>query len=244
MNQVPDPIFATPRLAQVYDTFDGDRDDLIAYLAIVQELRPCLVLDVGCGTGSFAYLLATHGYTVVGVDPAEASLEVARAKDVARSVNWIRGDATTLPALDADLAVMTGNVAQVFRSDDDWLEALRAIRGAVKSGGHLVFETRRPEDRIWEEWATDTGPIVRHLPGIGTVEQRSVVTKVDLPLVSFRITYRFRSDDAVITSDSTLRFRSREEVEQSLLECGYTIREVRDAPDRPGREWVFIAERI
>jgi hypothetical protein len=47
----------------------------------------------------------------------------------------------------------------------------------------------------------------------------------------------------VLTSDSTLRFRARDEVEATLIEQGYVVDEVRDAPDRPGRELVFFASR-
>jgi hypothetical protein len=65
---------------------------------------------------------------------------------------------------------------------------------------------------------------------------------VSLPLVSFRYTYTFLADGAVVTSDSTLRFRSREEVEASLAAHGYRVLDVREAPDRPGREFVFITE--
>jgi 2-polyprenyl-3-methyl-5-hydroxy-6-metoxy-1,4-benzoquinol methylase len=74
---VRDPIFAHPRLAPVYDAFDGDRDDLTAYLSIAGELGAERVLDVGCGTGCLAILLAESGRSVMGVDPARASLEVA-----------------------------------------------------------------------------------------------------------------------------------------------------------------------
>lgn len=63
-----------------------------------------------------------------------------------------------------------------------------------------------------------------------------------LPFVSFRNTYRLLSDGVAVTSDSTLRFRSRDEV-ASLLASDYRVLDVRDAPDRPGREYVFIAER-
>jgi SAM-dependent methyltransferase len=240
---VPDAIFAHPRLAAVYDAFDGHRDDLNSYLALAEELSADVVLDVGCGTGSLAVLLATGDRTVVAVDPAEASLEIAEAKDGAANVRWIHGDATALPPLSADLAMMTGNVAQVFLADDEWGQTLRGIGAALRPGGHLAFETRRPEYRVWQEWAADTGPVTLDVPGAGVVEQQREVTKVGLPFVSFRYTYRF-DDGAVITSDSTLRFRDREEVESSLVAHGYRVVEVRDAPDRPGREFVFIAERM
>ena len=66
---------------------------------------------------------------------------------------------------------------------------------------------------------------------------------MSLPFVSFRHTYRFRADGTVVTSDSTLRFRSRAELETSLVTQGYRVLDVREAPDRPGREFVFIAQR-
>jgi hypothetical protein len=47
-------------------------------------------------------------------------------------------------------------------------------------------------------------------------------------------TYRFAGDGAVITSDPTLRFRSREEVESSLAACGYHVVEVLALPTRTG----------
>ena len=50
-------------------------------------------------------------------------------------------------------------------------------------------------------------------------------------------------DGDVLTSDSTLRFRERPEVERDLAAAGYVLEDVRDAPDRPGRELVFVARR-
>jgi hypothetical protein len=61
------------------------------------------------------------------------------------------------------------------------------------------------------------------------------------PLVSLRTSFVFHADGAVLTSDSTLRFRDRKEVAASLTDVGFVIDDVRDAPDRPGREMVFVA---
>ena len=204
---MPDAIFSHPRLAAVYDAFDGPRDDLAAYVSIAGELGADRVLDVGCGTGCLAILLAGTGRTVVGVDPAAASIEVAKSKDGSGAVTWIQGDAAAIPAIGADLALMTGNVAQVFLTDEDWAQVLRATGDALRPRGYLVFETRRPERRAWQEWAADPGPVTLDIPGRGPVEQRREVTAVDLPLVSFRYTYTFLADGTVVTSDSTPRPR-------------------------------------
>ncbi|HVS50264.1 MAG TPA: class I SAM-dependent methyltransferase, partial [Candidatus Dormibacteraeota bacterium] len=87
-----DPIFEHPRLAAIYDVLDPDRSDLDVYVAIAEELGAHRVLDVGCGTGTFALRLADRGLEVTGLDPAGASLDVARAKTNSERVRWICGD--------------------------------------------------------------------------------------------------------------------------------------------------------
>ena len=67
---------------------------------------------------------------------------------------------------------------------------------------------------------------------------------LSLPFVSFRSTYRFERDRAVLVSDSMLRFRYEDELRESLIDTKFAVREVRDAPDRPGREFVFIAKAL
>jgi SAM-dependent methyltransferase len=239
---VADDLYADPRLAVLYDDFDGTRDDLDHYQRIVRELGARRVLDVGCGTGSLALLLAGSGLDVVGVDPADAMLDVARGKAGAERVSWISGDATTLPPLQVDLAVMTGNVAQIFLTDADLSATLAGIRAALRAGGYLVFESRRPEQRAWTEWDQDPAEAMVEVEGVGAVSLRRDVTSVNLPFVSFRQIYAFPGGTRIV-SDSTLRFRSRAELDDSLHAAGFSVLEVRGAPDRPGREFVYIARK-
>ncbi|MEU6447127.1 class I SAM-dependent methyltransferase [Streptomyces sp. NPDC046979] len=238
-----DECFRHPRLAAVYDALDTDRGDLDAYLRMAGEFGARRVLDIGCGTGVFALLLADRGIEVVGVDPAAASLDVAREKPGAARVRWIEGDAAALPPLGADLATMTANVAQAITGPRAWQGTLRGAYEALRPGGHLVFETRDPARRAWQEWDREHTQRVVEIPGAGAVESWCDLLDVSGPLVTFRWTYVFTADGEVLTSDSTLRFRDRDEVEADLTGRGFEVREVRDAPDRRGRELVFLARR-
>jgi SAM-dependent methyltransferase len=240
---VADNVFEHQRLAGVYDALDPDRSDLDVYAGIAEEFGARHVLDVGCGTGTFALLLADRGLDVTGVDPAGASLDVARAKPGAGRVRWIHGDASALPPLRVDLATMTANVAQAIVDPPDWEGTLRGIHDAVRPGGRVVFETRDPARRGWREWNRAESSKTTWVEGVGAVGTWVEVTDVSGPLVTFRGTWVFAADGQTLTSDSTLRFRERDEVEASLAAQGFTVDEVRDAPDRPGREFVFVARR-
>ncbi len=236
-----DNIFENSRLVSIYDYFDGQRNDLDHYLAIARELEAESILDIGCGTGCLATLLSMNGFDVIGLDPARASLDIARLKPCADKVKWILGTASDLPPTTVDMAVMTGNVAQVFLTDESFEKTLKSIQQALNPNGHLVFEVRDPTQQAWLDWTRKKTYQRLDVPGIGFVEGWCDVTEVSNGLVSFRWTYVFESDGKEITSDSTLRFRERSSIEALLDKAGYQVREVRDAPDRPGKEFVFIA---
>jgi SAM-dependent methyltransferase len=235
--------YGDPRLAAIYDLLYPDRRDLDAYLGVVREFDARRVLDIGCGTGSFALLLAGLGIEVTGLDPAQASLDVAKAKPGSDQVRWVCGDVTALPPLQVDVATMTANVAPGIADPHAWQKTLRGTYKSLRPGGRLVFETRNPAKRVWESWTRDESYRVTEIPGAGSVETWVDVIDVSGPLVAIRRTYVFAPDNDVLTSTSTLRFPEREEVEAELTGQGYVVSEVRDAPDRPGREFVFIALR-
>jgi SAM-dependent methyltransferase len=240
---VQDAIFAEPRLARIYDVWEGERIDLPHYLAIVDELGARSVLDVGCGTGNWACMLAERGFEVVGLDPAAASLDVARAKPAAQRVQWIHGDVTSLPALAVDLATMTGNVSNVFLTQKEWLTTLGGVHAALRPGGYLMFESVDPAGQPWLNWNRQTTYVRRESPDAGVFESWLQVTRVDGDLVSTRRTYVFAADGATLTSEGIRRYPPRSVIEDSLISAGFELTDIRGAPDRPGLELVFIARK-
>ena len=241
---VVDAVFAHPRLAAIYDQLDQpDRPDLAPYLELAGGPGISKVVDIGCGTGTLACLLAKRGVEVTAVDPASASLDVARKKPGAERVHWVDGDVSALSAQQVDLVTMTGNVAQIFLTDDEWRAVLSASRRALRPRGRLVFEVRDPKAKGWLAWTRDQTHRIVDVPNTGEVEVWSNFLDVDLPLVSFRHSFTFRADGTTLSSDSTLRFREQAEILAFLAEEGFDVEEVRGADDRPGLELVFVATR-
>jgi hypothetical protein len=66
------------------------------------------------------------------------------------------------------------------------------------------------------------------------------VSEVALPLVTFEGSTAIGEE--IMRSTSSLRFRERNEVERDVSRYWFNVLEVRDAPDRPGREMVFLTQ--
>jgi len=143
----------------------------------------------------------------------------------------------------ADLVTMTGNVAQVFLGDDEWQSVLAAAHRCLTPGGRLVFETRDPARKAWLTWNRAASYRVAEVPLAGRIRTWDEVTDVQGEYVTFRSVVNFASDGATLVSHSTLRFRGKRAIADSLAAAGFDVPEIRDAPDRPGSEWVIIAAR-
>jgi SAM-dependent methyltransferase len=240
--------YADPRLVALYDLWDPSRPDTAFYLALAAELSASSVVDVGCGTGLLACELAERGHRTTGVDPSPAMLAVARHRPGGELVRWIEGDASRLRELQADLAVMTGHVAQVIGDDQAWRAALAAVHRALRPGGHLAFESRNPQAREWTTWTPQASRRRMDHPVLGQVEAWIQVLEVRDDRVASEIHYRFAASGEELVSTNELRFRSQAELTRSLADAGFAVERVFGDWDRrpvePGSpELIFVAAR-
>jgi SAM-dependent methyltransferase len=90
-------------------------------------------LDVACGTGRYARVLAEAGYRVVGFDISADQLRFARPRLSA----VVRADARFLPVPDASVAVATG---MFFHTDvADFGAVAREVARCLRPGGRFIY---------------------------------------------------------------------------------------------------------
>ncbi|WP_426955675.1 class I SAM-dependent methyltransferase [Muricoccus radiodurans] len=101
--------------------------------------RPLDALDVGCGTGFLALLLAEAGHRAAGVDLAEEMLSRARAKAAERGLDvpFHHGDAEAPPLPPASLDLIVER--HVLWTLPDPLRALRSWRDLLRPGGRVAL---------------------------------------------------------------------------------------------------------
>jgi ubiquinone/menaquinone biosynthesis C-methylase UbiE len=140
-------------LAASYDRLTGDVDyagvvDFYLQILNKEGCHPSTAVDLACGTGSVALLLAKMGLQVTGVDLSEDMLTVACQKAQEQGLNPV----FTCQALQAlrlprgvDLAVCALDSLDYILDPEDCREAIARAFRVLNPGGIFIFDVNTPE---------------------------------------------------------------------------------------------------
>ena len=103
-------------------------------LDLLESSQASKIVDIGAGTGSYAFFLAEYGYEVIAVEPSETMRNQAISHP---AIEWIDGYAENLPLCDrtAEAAI----IMLALHHFQDYQQALREVCRVVGNGQIIVF---------------------------------------------------------------------------------------------------------
>ena len=130
------------------------------------------VLDVGCGTGYFAGLLARvvgPSGMVIGIDPAAPMIEHARRRRGGPNCQFQVGSAERLDSPDGSFDVVVSSLAMHHIPADVRATAVREIYRVLRPGGRLLIAEmqmpRRPLQRLLAR-VSGVARMAQHVPAL------------------------------------------------------------------------------
>ncbi len=154
--------------ARYYDLLYKDKDyaaeaKFVEHLIHTYAPAARSILDLGCGTGQHAALLAGHGFQVQGIDRSEGMLLSAEKRRSAlsgrrrRHLKFSKGDIRTVRlGTRFDVVISLFHVMSYQTGNDDLNDAFATAREHLVPGGTFIFDcwygpavlTQRPSVRI------------------------------------------------------------------------------------------------
>lgn len=133
--------------AYIYDKLiDQDYEKWADYIEEIfrrNNLKPSLVLDLGCGTGSITNILAKRGYDMIGIDLSCDMLNVARDKAVAQNsdVLYLCQDIREFELYGTvDAVICTLDVINYITDTDDLKHVFGLVKNYLNYGGIFIFD--------------------------------------------------------------------------------------------------------
>jgi SAM-dependent methyltransferase len=177
--------FDAQYLLEYEPIFDARRDrrEVARLLEILALPVGARILDVPCGQGRHAHLLAEAGFDVTGFDYSKHLLKAAKRRGTGSSLRYVRGDMRALPdewtgTFDAVINLFTSFGFFLDPADD--VRVIHEFARVLAPGGTLVWHggsrdgiMARFLDRDW--WHTQDGTFIGHerefdpLSGVMTV---------------------------------------------------------------------------
>lgn len=136
------------QLAGIYDYVMRHVDytlwaDYVQSIFARYRTKPATILELACGTGSLALILADRGYRVTGVDQSDAMVSVARkkAERAQRPLSFIQGNMTAIPVEGRFDAVLCLYDSINYLLDRNTMQRMmEGVRTRLSPGGVFVFD--------------------------------------------------------------------------------------------------------
>lgn len=140
-------------LAVSYDRLTNDVNyrqtvDFYKEILDLEGCRPRTAVDLACGTGSVALLLAREGMQVIGVDLSQEMLCVAsqKAQELENPPLFVCQDLSRLwLPRGVDLAVCALDSLDYITDPAACAEAIRRVYRVLNPGGIFIFDVNTPE---------------------------------------------------------------------------------------------------
>lgn len=235
-------------LARIYDEDNPDGPDHDFYRELADEESAKNLLDLGRGTGILTVTFAQQGRSIVGIDPSESMLNIARERPQESGIEWRIGTSQNIETNRFDFAILSGN-AVMHILGEDWHNALADIARGLKKGGTLAFETRNPEAKAWESWGHEK---YQRQTWVGFLEETASVTQPDQNgVVCLKSENFFVTQNLNFSTVLRLQFRTYKEISSQLEEHGFGMNHVYSQWDKtefvPGSQqplMIFVCTKL
>ncbi|TCT14341.1 methyltransferase family protein [Natranaerovirga pectinivora] len=134
--------------ARVYDEFMDevpyeDWSNYIQLLIDEYNIKPKLVLDLGCGTGNITELLSQKGYDMIGIDNSEEMLMIAKekARDKKLEILYLNQDMREFELYGTvDLVISICDSINYILEEEELLEVFKLVNNYLDPGGLFIFD--------------------------------------------------------------------------------------------------------
>lgn len=133
--------------ARYYDLFYRDKDydkEVLFVRSLIESHYPSAhsIIELGCGTGRHAILLAESGYEVTAVDRSEEMLSKARLRGASSSrVSFVTGDIRTFsPGTTFDVCVSLFHVMSYMNDNASLAAVFQKASEHLVPGGVFIFD--------------------------------------------------------------------------------------------------------
>ena len=119
-----------------YDKFFSYYSEIFGTLGV----KPELVADICCGTGSLTTLLSRK-YDVIGIDSSTEMLDIAREKDKSNKILYLNQSMTDFELYGTvDAFVSSLDSVNYLLSDEDLITHFKLIKNYLNDGGIYIFD--------------------------------------------------------------------------------------------------------